>query len=150
MYGGEGQKGARIDPRSSRARRETARGTRGGPPRMAWALAGVVAVVTLGVILILALSGSGGTAETTLGLPDDGNTLGRLDCRPGVVVTETVSADGRGPKAIMQSVEPTVASLSQDPISTDMWWGYDASEKVVARIVESAAADQYEVASCAG
>jgi hypothetical protein len=146
VYGGEGQKGARADPRSGTERQQamfTSR--RGGGPRWTRYLMVVLAAVAfLAVTLLLVRIATDGSETGEVADP------GGLSCASGTPVHQEVAGEGRTPREILQELEPSVAAVVRDEVSTGKWRGLDANDVTVALLQELASAGQYEVATCAG
>lgn len=61
-----------------------------------------------------------------------------------------MDGEGRAPKALMQSADPGVVAVARDGMTPDLWWGYDAGERVIVRLTGPDGDDRYEVATCGG
>jgi len=146
IYGGEGQKGARSDPRSGKVRQQAMFRSRqdGGPPWTRYLVVGLIGVAFLAVILLLVRIASDGSETDEVADP------GGLSCTSGTLVRQEVAGEGRTPREILQGIEPTVAAVIKDEVSAGKWRGLDGNEVTVGSLEESATAGQYEVVTCSG
>jgi hypothetical protein len=153
VYGGTGQKGSRIDPRSGRVQQEDMlRSRQGGRPpwtRFAWLGLAVVVLVVV-VVLIAATRDGDSTSPTSTGDQGGSASVGLLNCEPGVIDTQQVDGNGRTPRDIMRDLESSVVMVAQDQASSTKWWGFDSNERVVAGLIEGESPGQYQMLTCTG